>query len=60
MPKKLSKKEIEKYKEALPEYRRLQEKLADLEVEGKKLKEDIRKVIDKVKMKNVLSDIVKQ
>ena len=52
--------EVKKYQEIARVYDLLYKELAALEVERKELKQKVRGIIDKVKMKNVLEEIVKK
>lgn len=59
--KKLTKtQDIKKYQEIAAVYNLLYKELEALEVERKELKKKVRGIIDKVKMKNVLEEIVKK
>jgi hypothetical protein len=65
MPKAISTKqmtaqELQKYEEIVRIYKSLYKELENLDVEGKNIKKEIKTIIDKAKMRNILQDILKQ
>ena len=58
--KKLTEKQRQKYEELEAVYKKLYKELGVLEIEGKELKKEIKSIIDKAKIKNILQDILNQ
>ena len=58
--KKLTEKQTQKYEELEADYKKLYKELGVLEIEGKELKKEIKSIIDKAKIKNILQDILNQ
>ena len=56
--KKLTEGQIVKYKEIAKVYTQIYKELELLEVEGKELKKKVRDIVDKVRTKNILEDII--
>ncbi len=56
--KNLTEKDLVKYKEVAKVYAQIYKELELLEVEGKELKRKVKEIIDKVKTKNILEDII--
>ncbi|OGH59450.1 MAG: hypothetical protein A2725_01320 [Candidatus Magasanikbacteria bacterium RIFCSPHIGHO2_01_FULL_33_34] len=54
----LTKDEIFKQQEIADIYKRIYKELELLEIEGKELKNKVREIVDKVKTKNILEDII--
>lgn len=48
------------YQELEEIYKKLYQEVAKLEAEGNILRRELKEIIDKAKMKNVLQDIIKQ
>ncbi len=58
--KSLSPEKQAEYEELIRVYKGLYKKLSDLESEGARLKKEVRAIVDKTKMKNILNSIINQ
>lgn len=57
--KKVTKESVARQLEITRVYKQIYKELELLEVEGKELKKKVREIVDKVKTKNILEDIIK-